>query len=56
MRIARYDGNEFPIDDDTLSVDQIKEVLATQFPELAKSEAMLNGDFIDFTMKAADKG
>jgi len=56
MRYARYNNEEYQVDDDTLTVEQVRASFQRIFPELDKATAEVNGDYIDFRIQAADKG
>ena len=56
MRYARYNNEEYQVDDDTLTVEQVRASFQRIFPELDKATAEVNDDYIDFRIQAADKG
>lgn len=55
-RTVQYAGNTMTINDDTLTLQQIKESMAEIFPELANSTPRQNGDIITFDVQAGTKG
>lgn len=55
-RTVQYGGNELNIDDDTLTVEQIKASMSDIFPELKNAIAHVEGDIIKFEVKAGTKG
>lgn len=56
MRTAYYNGVEYPIDDDTMSVTEIKDALAAVEPSIRNAEGRTEGDRVYFAVKAATKG
>lgn len=56
MRVAHYNGNSFPIEDDSLTVEQIQEALAAIDSSIHSTTARIEGDQIYFTVRAATKG
>ena len=58
--IARYDGNEFPVEDADLEPNDFKEVLATEFPELTNATVRVTETeeviYWDYAVVAGQKG
>ena len=55
-RTVQYGGNELTIDDDNLTVEQIKASMSDIFPELKNATASVEGEIIKFEVKAGTKG
>ena len=55
-RTAYYRENQFDINDDALTIPQIKESLVEFFPELEKATHRVEGDNIYFEVQAGTKG
>ncbi len=56
MRTVQYAGNNLVIEDDTMSLAQIKESMAEIFPELQNATPTQEGEIIKFEVKAGTKG
>lgn len=58
--IARYDGNEFPVEDRNLTPNEFKRVLADEFPELTNGTVRVtetaDATYWDFAVVAGNKG
>jgi hypothetical protein len=56
MRTVHYRYNNFDIEDDTLTPEQIRESLTDLFPELEKATYRTEGTDIYFDVQADTKG